>query len=220
MSGAALPAAEGLPEEESAAVSCAAPAADAAAWTGARRESADADFALLSLARGGDRQAFARLVERHHVALASLVRQRAGARAPVEDILQDTFARALTHLPGFRARSSFLTWTATIALNLTTDWIRKERRRARLAPRAEVDGDALPGKAGGDSLELREEAARARAALDALPPAMRVAVTLRVVEDLSYEEVAARLAAPVPRVRTWVSRGLGRLRQSLEVHRD
>ena len=218
MSGAALPAAEGLPEEEPAAIPCAAPAA--AAWADSARAPADGDFALLSLARDGDRRAFAVLVERHHVTLASLVRQRAGARAPVEDILQDTFARALTHLPGFRARSSFLTWTATIALNLTTDWIRKERRRARLAPRADVDGDAVPGRDAGDPLERREETARARAALDTLPVTLRIAVTLRVVEELTYEEVAARLAAPVPRVRTWVSRGLSRLRRTLEVRRE
>jgi RNA polymerase sigma factor (sigma-70 family) len=55
-----------------------------------------------------------------------------------------------------------------------------------------------------------------RAALDALPTRLRLAVTLRIVEDLTYEEVASRLAAPVPRVRTWVSRGLGRLRKELE----
>ncbi len=218
MTGAAFPAAEGLPEEEPVAIPCAAPAA--AAWSEAPAAPIDAHYDLLARACAGDRLAFARLVERHHVALASLVRQRAGARAPVEDILQDTFARALTHLSGFRARSSFLTWTATIALNLSTDWIRKERRRARLAPRADVDGDAVPGRCGGDALEVREEAARARAALDTLPVTMRVAVTLRVVEELTYEEVAARLAAPVPRVRTWVSRGLSRLRRSLEVRRD
>jgi RNA polymerase sigma-70 factor (ECF subfamily) len=217
VSGAAIPAAEGLPEEESA-VSCAAPAA--ATWAEATVASHDGDFPLLARARAGDREAFARLVERHHVTLASLVRQRAGARAPVEDILQDTFARALTHLPGFRARSSFVTWMATIALNLTSDWIRKERRRARLAPRADEDADAVPGRSAADPIEAREESARARAALDTLPVPMRVAVTLRVVEDLTYEEVAARLAAPVPRVRTWVSRGLGRLRQSLEVRHD
>lgn len=219
MTGAAMPAADGLPDEQTTAIPCAVPSA-APVWADSVAAPADADFELLARARAGDRAAFARLVERHHVTLASLVRQRAGARVPVEDILQDTFARALTHLPGFRARSSFLTWTATIALNLTTDWLRKERRRARLAPRADFDSDAVPGRESGDPLETREEAARARAALGALPVTMRIAVTLRVVEDLTYEEVAARLAAPVPRVRTWVSRGLSRLRRTLEVPRD
>jgi RNA polymerase sigma-70 factor (ECF subfamily) len=178
------------------------------------------DFALLDRARGGDREAFGTLVERHHRTLAALVRQRAGPRAPVEDIVQETFARALANLSLFARRASFLTWTATIALNLATDWARKESRRARLAPRADVPEDDVPhaGALAADAaLERREDGARARAALDALPDALRLAVTLRVVQDLPYEEVAARLDAPLPRVRTWVSRGLARLRRNLEV---
>jgi len=177
------------------------------------------DFALLDRARGGDRIAFASLVARHHVALASLVRQRAGRRAPVEDVVQETFARALAHLGGFRGRASFFTWTASIALNLATDWARKERRRARLAPAADVVAEDVAETASAtasDIAQRREDAEIARAALDALPTTLRLAVTLRIVEDLTYEEVASRLAAPVPRVRTWVSRGLGRLRKELE----
>ena len=176
------------------------------------------DYALLDRARDGDRDAFAVLVERHHRVVAAMVRQRAGPRAPVEDLVQETFARALAHLPGFARRASFPTWTSSIALNLATDWARKEKRRARLAPRADVEGDEVPAPAlAMDLLERREEADRARAALDALPTTLRLAVTLRVVEDLSYDEIAARLDATVPRVRTWVSRGLSRLRRLLEV---
>jgi len=177
----------------------------------------DADFALLDRARAGDRAAFAALVDRHHRALASLVRHRAGRRAPVEDLVQETFARALANLGGFRRKASFFTWTATIALNLATDWSRRERRRARLAPRADVEGDDVPAPAECDAAQRREDVERARAALDALPTTIRLAVTLRIVEDLTYEETATRLGAPVPRVRTWVSRGLGRLRRTLEV---
>jgi RNA polymerase sigma-70 factor, ECF subfamily len=176
------------------------------------------DFEVLDRARAGDRVAFAALVERHHVVLASLVRQRAGGRAPVEDLVQETFAKALANVGGFRGRASFLTWTASIALNLATDWGRKQRRRERLAPRADFGGDEVADAAASAPhlVQRREEAERARAALDELPDAMRLAVTLRIVEDLSYEEVAARLEAPVPRVRTWVSRGLGVLRRKLE----
>ncbi len=218
MSGAAFPAADGLPDSEGSAGTLS-PGADAA-WIEATSPARAADFALLARARGGDGAAFASLVERHHVVLASLVRQRSGLRAPVEDILQETFAKALAGMGGFRGRSSFLTWTAAIALNLATDWSRKERRRARLAPRADIETDAVASPALGDAAERREESDRARAALDALPQALRLAVTLRIVEDLTYEEVATRLGAPVPRVRTWVSRGLDRLRRKLEVRND
>ena len=216
MSGAVFPAAEDAPQDGAAALSLPAGPAfgDAAASGGA------GDFVLLDRAAAGDRAAFAVLEERHHVTLAAMVRQRAGARAPVEDLVQETFASALAHLPRFARRSSFLTWTGSIALNLATDWSRRERRRARLAPKAGVGGDEVPGRdlgAAEASAERREEAERARAALERLPAPMRLAVTLRIVEDLPYEEVAARLAAPVPRVRTWVSRGLLRLRRKLEV---
>ena len=215
MTGAAVPSADGEPTagERVIAVS------DSWAAVAAAPRCGD-DLALLARAQAGDRPAFAVLVERHHVVLASLVRQRGGPRAPVEDIVQETFAKALANLGGFRGRASFLTWTATIALNLATDWARKEKRRARLVPRAGVEGDEVPSVRAGtaeDAAERREETDRARAALDALPESLRLAVTLRVVEDLSYEEVALRLAAPVPRVRTWVSRGLDRLRRKLEV---
>jgi RNA polymerase sigma-70 factor (ECF subfamily) len=217
MSGAAHPMADGDSASTFAPAAAHAPS-DAAAAT--RRA---ADFALLDRTLEGDRAAFAVLVERHHLVLASLVRQRAGPRAPVEDLVQETFARALANLGGFRRRASFLTWTASIALNLATDWKRRERRRARLAPRADVDGDevaTLASRDVHDAAQRREESERARAALDALPDSLRLAVTLRVVEDLSYEDVASRLAVSVPRVRTWVSRGLGRLRRSLEVRHD
>jgi len=219
MSGAAFPADDGSTSALRATVDS--PEVESP-WTDAADAgpAADADFALLDLARGGDRAAFAVLVSRHHVALASLVRQRGGRRAPVEDVVQETFARALAHLGGFRGRASFFTWTASIALNLATDWARKERRRARLAPPADVAGDDVPGRTSAtaaDVAQRREDAEIARAALDALPTTLRLAVTLRIVEDLTYEEVASRLAAPVPRVRTWVSRGLGRLRKDLEV---
>ena len=178
------------------------------------------DEALLDLARGGDRAAFGVLVERHHRMLAGLIRQRLGPTGPVEDLLQDVFAKALAKLDGFEGRSAFATWAGAIAIHLATDWQRKQARRRRLAPPVDVEQDAVAA-ADGDlplrAVETREEAARARAAIDGLPLSMRLAVTLRIVEDLPYETVAARLDAPVTTVRTWVSRGLRLVRNALEV---
>jgi len=204
VSGAALPATEGL--------EAAASRADAAA-------AEPSDTALLGRARAGDRTAFGTLVERHQRTLAAVLRQRAGRDLPLDDLLQEVFARTLANLGGFRHRSSYLTWATAIGLNLATDWRRKQARRARLAPRAEVEGDEVPcpdSEPAQQVLERRDEARRASEALDALPLRLRLAVTLRVVEDLPYETVAERLGAPVPRVRTWVSRGLKRLRRDLE----
>jgi RNA polymerase sigma-70 factor (ECF subfamily) len=181
------------------------------------------DGELLRWARLGDRAAFGRLVERHHRSLAAILRQRAGPAAPLEDLLQEVFARSLEHIGSFRSEASFLTWATSIGLHLAADWRRRDERRRRLAPPADVDGDAVPcrrAECDARAAEDRDEVRRARAALDDLPPDVRAAVTLRIVEDLDYDEIAARLGAPVPRVRQWVCRGLKRLRATLEVCDD
>jgi len=178
-----------------------------------------ADRELLALSADGDRAAFGTLVERHLATLTAILRQRLGPRAAVEDLLQEVFARTLANVGGFQGRSSYVTWATSIGLNLAIDWQRKTTRRRRLAPPADVEADTLEHPAATRSLELverRDEARRAREVLEDLPDDMRVAVTLRVVQDLSYAEVAHRMEAPVPRVRTWVSRGLKRLRAALE----
>ncbi len=178
------------------------------------------DGRLLTLAQEGDREAFGVLVTRHHRVLAGLIRQRLGPGAPVEDLLQDVFTKALLHIGGFAGRSSFTTWAGSIALNLATDWGRKRVRRKRLTPPADVDQGAIADHASERpfrAVEEREEAGLARRAMDQLPERMRLAVTLRVVDELEYDEVAARLGAPVATARTWVSRGLKQLRRILEV---
>lgn len=142
------------------------------------------DDALLELARGGDRQAFGVLVERHHRMLAGLIRQRLGSRGPVEDLLQDVFAKSLSKLDDFAGRSSFATWAGAIAINLATDWQRKQARRRRLAPPSGVEQDSVLAPHSDQplrTLETRDEADRARAALDGLPLRMRLAITLRIV---------------------------------------
>ena len=180
-------------------------------------ETAD-DAALLARARAGDREAFGALVSRHHALITALVQQRGGPRAPVPDLVQESFARALANLGGFRGGASFSTWTARIALNLTADWRRTMARHARLAPVADVDQDSVASTqtpAPDAAAANREDGARARVALDALPTSIRLAVTLRYIEELEYEEVAVRLNVSVQRVRTWVSRGLARVRREL-----
>ena len=174
-----------------------------------------ADGTLLERARRGDREAFGTLVERHHLLLAAMVRQHVGPRGPVEDLVQDTFVKALRGIGGFRGSSSFSTWAVTIAVNLSRDWLRKTSRRKRLAPPADVDQSALPdrsGRAAGSDLETREEAARIREAMTALPEHVRAAISLRVVEDLPYEQIAERLGTVSATARTWVSRGLRTVR--------
>lgn len=184
---------------------------------------APSDAALLARARAGDRAAFGVLVERHHRPLAAILRVRCGADVPLEDLVQEVFARTLAHVDGFRGNASYLTWAVSVGMNLATDWRRTAARRRRLAPTVDV-ADAEPACARShgaiSAADDRDEAERARQALDRLPEPVRLAVVLRVLEGESYERIAERMRAPLPRVRQWVCRGLKRLRESLEVSRE
>jgi RNA polymerase sigma-70 factor (ECF subfamily) len=178
----------------------------------------EGDADLVARSRRGDRAAFGLLVERHHGTLGALVRQKYGPRAPVEDIVQETFARALRSMDGFRGEASFLTWAATIALHVAADGARRERRRDARVPTAPLDAADPPpsGDPGPESIAAeRDESRRAREALDLLPPAHRAAVTLRIVESVPYPEVAARLGTSEATARQWVSRGVRALREAL-----
>lgn len=184
---------------------------------------ATTDAELVERTRRGDREAFGELVERHHRTLTAVLYQRFGQRAPVEDLVQETFVRVLQNLDRFRGQSGFLTWATSIALNLARDDGRKTTRRRRLTPGAEVEPDEIARaeeQSGPALAELKDEAERAREALNELPDTQRLAVTLRVVEDVEYSEIAARLGTSVPSVRTWVSRGLARLRRHLGEQED
>lgn len=191
-------------------------ASDAGGSIAAPRETPDAD--LLARSRGGDRAAFGALVERHHGTLTAILRQRAGRDAPVEDFVQEVFARALVHVTTFRGDACFLTWATTIGTNLALDWRRREAVRRKTADTTSSPDDVpcAAGERARDAIDEADEARRARQALDALPERMRLAITMRVVEGLDYETVAERLAAPMPSVRQWVSRGLRRLRETME----
>jgi RNA polymerase sigma-70 factor (ECF subfamily) len=177
------------------------------------------DRSLLTRAAQGEREAFGVLVERHAGTLSAILRQKAGRHVPVDDLLQEVFARTLANVGTFRGQASYVTWAASIGMNLAIDWRRKRARRERLTPRADVEHDDVAHPDGAHALETverRDEARRARAALDALPDVQRLAITLRVVEELTYDDVAERMGVPVGRVRTWVSRGLKRLRDALD----
>lgn len=129
--------------------------------------------------------------------------------AAAEDLVQDTYLKAVRFWPKFRAGTNLKAWLSTILHNT----FRNDRRSASRRPE-EADSelvDALPLESSGDDPETRLlRAARdsdVQAALDALPDPYREAVWLRDVEDFSYQEIAEILGVPVGTVMSRISRG-------------
>jgi RNA polymerase sigma-70 factor (ECF subfamily) len=148
----------------------------------------------------GDTDAFEILVHRHGPAIMGFLRWR--TRDPIlsEDLLQETFLRALQALRSYRHRDRLRAWLMRIARNLVID--HERRRSGRLVPldaplsAAEPDGatlgDLLPAPARWEPeplVERRELAARARAAVDRLAPVQRDVFLMRQA-GLSFKEIA------------------------------
>lgn len=134
-------------------------------------------------------------------------------RADAEDLVQDTFVKALRFSDRFTTGTNLKAWLYTILLNT---WRNRRRDSARApvevdSPRVDEAASAGDGPSGLDTPEqlllratVREDL---QAALDALPEVFREAVWLRDVEEFTYAEIAEMLGIPIGTVMSRISRG-------------
>lgn len=158
------------------------------------------DRALVEAARGGDRAALDVLLRRHYQRLHTLCRRVTGNDADGEDACQEALIAIVRGLPAFDGRSAFGTWAYRVATNACLDELRRRRRRPE--PGAHEDGAVSADAA--DSVAARADV---DAALATLLPEFRVAVVLRDLCGLSYDEIAEVLGVPPGTVRSRISRG-------------
>ncbi len=138
----------------------------------------------------GDERAFRELYRRHTPALYQLVLRMLGANtADAEDVVQETWIRAVRQLPRFRWESSLRTWLSAIGLNLARETLRRCGRT-----RAEELNDRLglhvPASRDGDRVDLERAIAR-------LPDGYRTVLVLHDVEGHTHEEISRQLEIAV-----------------------
>jgi len=191
-----------------------APARDPANLSHVKMSEATEEAGLLARARAGDRQAYGALVELHFTRVYSLLHRTTGNHEDAEDLAQEAFVRAWAALARFREQSSFSTWIARIALHLATDHARARalRRSTPLGEHEPADAGAPSGLARAGEAELAAAAARA---LDALPPRLRLALVLRVLEAREYGEVAELTGVRPATARTQVMQARALLARAL-----
>ncbi|HET7784615.1 MAG TPA: sigma-70 family RNA polymerase sigma factor [Myxococcales bacterium] len=179
-------------------------------------------------AAGGDKAAFARLVEKHKQSVFGLCFRLLGGGEEARDAAQETFVRAYTGIRAFDARQPFAAWVLRIARNHCIDLLR--RRRPTLALSAEGRGDDGPetGVApelpdpfalSGEQRVQEEEAQRdLDRAVAGLPPRYREVIALFHIQHKSYADIAATLDVPMGTVMTWLHRARKELRAQLAEH--
>ena len=171
---------------------------------------------LLPAARAGGGWALTRLWE----AYSPAVRRYAAARGSQEpdDLTSEVFLGVLTGLAGFTGdEPAFRTWLFTVTHRRCLDELRKRTRR-RTEPSAEVDDGRLEASAEDRAVE-NDEAARALALLGTLSPDQREVLYLRIVADLSVEQVAEAVGKRPGAVKTLQRRGLDSLRRVIPQQR-
>lgn len=155
---------------------------------------------LVSRAKEGDQEAFAKLVAMHEKRVYNLALRLTGNPSDGEDAAQEAFLNAWRGLKFFKGDSSFATWLYRLTSNASIDLLRRERSRraGETVPLEDEEGAArldLPDPAPGpeQALERSERTAALRRGLDALSPEHRQVLEMRALDGLSYEEIAALL---------------------------
>ena len=175
------------------------------------------DLELARRAGGGDREAFAALVARHQASVYRLARHVAGTRDEAEDVLQQTFLSAWQGVSRFRGESSVRTWLLTIARNAAvTRRVRAAREPIDATPLDDLGIRAGWGGPNPEQLAVAaEQQQRLAAALAALDPDEREILTLRDLEGLAGEDVAAMLGLTTAAMKSRLHRARLRLAEAV-----
>ncbi len=180
----------------------------------------------LEALRAGDRAEIARLVERYSNQIYRVALKFLGNPHDAEDVLQETFIKAMRALPNFEGRSTLATWLYRIAMNESLMILRKSR--PDLVPVEEPDAEDDDGFSGlvltdwcclpeeellsSESLKFLDQAARR------LPETLRSVFVLRDVEGLSIRDTAEALGITETAVKTRLLRARLKLREELSAY--
>lgn len=180
-----------------------------------------ADVELVSLAQGGDRQAFGELVGRLEKSVYALVLQKVTDADAASDLTQAVFLEAFRSLAKLRKPEKFRSWLYRLAVRISSRWLKKEKRHlpardiGELAAQRTGDRPKANFLLPSEALEQKELHRAVLQALGELPDKYRVVVTLRYLEGMSPAEIARRLDEPSGSIRSKLFRAHKLLRKKL-----
>jgi RNA polymerase sigma factor (sigma-70 family) len=173
------------------------------------------DFRLIDMAVGGDDKAYAKLLQRYKRPVYHVILKMVRNVDDAEDLMMESFSKAFRSLHRFKKDFTFSTWLFRIATNNTIDFIRKKKLNTLSIENTYTDDDG--GSVSIDiqdkgNLDPQEEAIRLQKEelmqvfVNMLPPKYQKLVRLRYFHELSYEEIAAELEAPLGTVKAQLHR--------------
>ncbi len=171
------------------------------------------DQQLVDKVKEGDKKAFNLLVLKYQNRVTNIVARYIKNNGDVADVTQEAFIKAYRALPNFRGDSAFYTWLYRIAVNSAKNYLVSQSRKP---PASDVDAQEAEFYEGAEALHemaspeskllTKEIETMLLRAIDRLPDELRVAITFREMEGMSYEEIAEIMSCPVGTVRSRIFR--------------
>ena len=197
--------------------------ADLTADPGSATLAALSDGEIVTRVQAGERALFELLMRRHNQRVYRAVRAVVKLEAEVEDVMQQAYINAFTHLHQFERRAQFSTWLIRIALNEAFSRRRKMRLMASAAEEIAAPddhGDSMdrltsPGADPERQAYAQELHRVLEAAVDALPETYRAVFMLRDIEGLSTSETGAGLGLGEEAVKTRLHRARAMIRRTI-----
>jgi RNA polymerase sigma-70 factor (ECF subfamily) len=181
------------------------------------------DQRLVERVQQGDKRAFDLLVLKYQHKIIKLVMRYVRDPAEAQDVSQEAFIKAYRALPRFRGDSAFYTWLYRIAINTAKNHLVSMSRKPMeydldlQDPEQPTVHETLRDQDSPEGVVLREELRETvEAAIADLPEELRIAITLREVEGLSYEEIAQAMDCPVGTVRSRIFRARDAIDQRIQ----
>lgn len=182
--------------------------------------SKDGEQELIIKCQQGDRQAFNQLVMRYQHLVYNFL-YRLGPRSPnVEDLAQEVFIKVFRSIRKLKDVGQFKSWLHRIAVRVYIDDLRHRKRHQEhvvaddRVKEVQVDPRATPVQ----TLEEQELQQTLQEAIERLPEEFKLAIVLREIQELSYDEIASALRCSIGTVRSRIFRGRQLLRSMLEGH--
>ena len=177
----------------------------------------NSDLLLVQRAVAGDQDAFTLLVIKYQRRVQRLIGRMVRDVDLVEDIAQETFIRAYRALHQFRGDAQYYTWLYRIAVNTAKKFLLDLKRNPTVSDQAlktDDDGDEtfrrgsepINDETPESVLAAKEVGLAVNAALNALPDDLRLALTLREMDGMSYEDIAEAMNCPIGTVRSRIFR--------------
>jgi RNA polymerase sigma factor (sigma-70 family) len=186
------------------------------------------DFRLIDRAVGGEDAAFAKLLQRYKRPVYHMVLKMVRNVDDAEDLTIESFAKAFKSLHRFKKDFTFSTWLFRIATNNTIDFIRKKKLNTLSIENTytDDDGQSVSIDVEDENPDPQEETIKAQKAeliqifVDKLPAKYQKLVRLRYFNELSYEEIAVELEAPLGTVKAQLHRARELMFEMVKNKRD